>query len=548
MRYKIVKITVVKSVFFLLLCVLFTRHTFAADNNKVLVVGVDGLINSVIDYASTPSIDELIANATYNMNSYGGSPSYSSTGWATMLTGVPSYKHGVVANNSFSGNNFGEYPSVVNRIKLKKPNIKVASIVRDSYINQKLNSEADFKFDYATDEGVLQKSVEILKQPDIALEFVQFSGAKQAGESVGFLLREAEYVLAVQKIDQHISVLIKTIKERTDYKNENWFIYLVSTHGGSASGVYTGTTINEINVPIILSANSLDNKFYDSSILDPIKGADNSLGVKKLPPDRTYIRIPIAGTALQGMDKYTIEMWVKANDDNGSDPSIMGDKNWDSGGNPGFVICRRGSSWKINFANQGRSRYDIGSNKILEDGKWHHIAISFDKTKECVCYQDGEQVAYSKLTYQPEDTMTSPYEYICLAQEGSEVYGGGAPNWSGSFNEVRIWTDVLSHEVIKDYMNLRNIEVGNHPHLSSLNLYLKMDETNGTRIEDFSGKGNHAELIGPGAYRNPYYSLKLTDISVNILNNFNITNEKGWGLDGNGLKIGVPYRLFKVNK
>ena len=531
--------------------VLLNQSLSAAGNgnNKVLIIGVDGLIYSVIDYASTPAIDELIGNATYNMNSYGGSPSFASTGWATLLTGVTSAKHGVTTNNSFEGNNFASYPSIVTRIKSQSPTTKIASIVRDAFINEELNTEADYKFSFATDAEVLQKSIEVMQEPTIEVGYVQFSSPKKAGEQVGFVLREAQYVLAAQQIDEYIGQLYTAIKERADFKSENWAVYLVSTHGGSPSGEYTGSTIEEINVPIILSGNSIDNKLFDANELEPIKGADNTLGINRDPAgERTYVRIPIAGTPLQGMDKFTIEMWIKPGSDNFSDPSIIGDKSWNSGGNPGFVICRRGAGWKINFANQTAQRYDIDNTNILiEDDNWHHLAVTFDKTKECKIYQDGDLVNTAVLLYSEADDMTSPYDYICLAQEGTQVYDYGGPNWSGSFNELRIWTDVLPHEAISKYMNLRDIETGDHPFLGSLNLYLKFDELKGSVIEDFSGKGNHAELVGPANYRNPYYSLKLTDISVSIMNHLRLNIDESWGLDGNGLKVGVPYRLFKVN-
>ena len=545
MKYSLKRLALI-----IVIAMISCQNIFAATdgNNKVLIIGIDGLIYSVIDYASTPSIDELISNATYNMNGYGGTPSFSSTGWVTILTGVSSAKHGVTTNNSFDGNNFDKYPSIVSRIKAQSSDTKIASIVRDNYINDELNYLADYKYSLSSDVEVLQKSIEVMQQPDIEVGFVQFSSPKEVGEQVGFLLRDAQYVLAAQQIDEYVGELFSSIKSRPNYKTENWSIYLVSTHGGSPSGAYTGSSIEEINVPIILSGNSLDNKSFDASGLDPIAGADNILGINKnAAGERTYVRVPIGGTALQGMGKFTIEMWIKPGSDNSSDPSIIGDKDWDSGGNQGFVICRSGNSWKINFANQNRDRYDIGYTGIIEDEKWHHIAVTFDKTKECIVYQDGEQIADSKLSYKATDDMTSPFNYICLAQEGTQSYGGGSPNWSGSYNEIRIWTDVLPHDIIKKYMNLRDIETGNHPYLNSLNLYLKMDELKGTTIEDFSGKGNNGELMGTANYRNPYYSLKLTDIYINILNHLRLNIDDNWDLDGNGLKVGVPYRLFKIN-
>ncbi|HRN58072.1 MAG TPA: hypothetical protein PLL71_16555, partial [Agriterribacter sp.] len=158
------------------------------------------------------------------------------------------------------------------------------------------------------------------------------------------------------KIDQYVAGLQAAIQSRSGYADEDWNIFLVSTHGGTESGIPQSTTPEEFNVPVILSGSEMDKKELVGTALAPRENSDNILTINKAPSgDKTYVRIPINGTALQGMKKYTIEFWVKAGA-NSSDPSIMGDKDWDSGGNPGFIICRSGSTWKINFANDKRTR------------------------------------------------------------------------------------------------------------------------------------------------------------------------------------------------
>lgn len=519
----------------------------AVKSKKILVIGVDGIINTAIDYAATPGIDKILADASYSMNGYGGVPAYVSSGWATMLTGVSSDKHGVTINKSFSGNRFTQYPSVVARIKSGASAIVVASVVRNTEINTLLNQAADQKFQYASDEDVYKKSTELLKQADMGAVFVQFSSPSEVGQEVGFQLRQARYVLAIQKIDEYVAGLHAAIESRADYANEDWNIFLASTSGGTESGVPQSTSPEEINVPIILSGSELDNKELVGTSLAPKENADNILTINKAASGaRTYVRVPIKGTPLQGMNKFTIETWVKAGV-NDSDPSIIGDKNWDSGGLPGFTICRSGSTWKINIANDKSARYDIGSTKTLEDGNWHHLAVTFDKTKVCAIYQDGVKVAESILTFKDGDSMASPYDYLCLGQDGTQTYSGGAPNWAGSFNEVRIWTDALSAETIQKYMYLRNIENSDHPNRAALNLYLKMDDVRGTVVRDFSGKGNNGELIGAASERHPYYPIGLTDVSVNILSHMGMRADGSWGLEGSVLKSNVPYRLFKVN-
>ncbi|MFC3198733.1 LamG-like jellyroll fold domain-containing protein [Parapedobacter deserti] len=529
---------------------LLIGHSAMAQTNKtkkILVIGVDGVIHTAFGYATTPGIDQLVNNASYSMNGYGGVPAYASTGWATLLTGVSAEKHGVTLKNSFSSHAFDRYPSVVSRIKSASPGTVITSVVRNAALNAMLNHEADHLFHYSSDEAVYTQSSELLKQADIGVAFIQFSSPAEVGESVGYQLREARYVQAIQQVDQYVAGLQAAIQARETYANEDWAILLVSTHGGTESGIHLNSSEEEINVPLIFSGSGIDNRELIATSMAARENTDNTLTFRKAASgDRTYVRIPINGTALQGMDRFTMELWVKAGV-NSSDPSIMGDKNWDSGGNPGFTICRAGSSWKINFANHKRERYDIGSSRSIEDGNWHHLAVTFDKTRECVVYQDGEIMERSALTYKPEDDMTSPYPYICLAQEGTERYGGGAPNWAGSVNEVRIWTDVLDQQTLKNYMHLRHVETSSHPHLASLNLYLKLDEVRGNQVRDFSGRGNHGELVGPASERNPYYPIGLTDVAVNVLSHLGLPVNGSWGLEGNPMRSNVPYRLFKVN-
>ncbi len=517
-----------------------------SKTKKALIIGIDGIIHSVIDYASTPGMDQLVSQGSYSMQGFAGTPANSASGWATLMTGVFPDKHRVIQEGRFEDNNFNQYLSIVERLKTVKPNIKIASIVRNKEINDYLNFSADIKLDFNSDEEVFSSVKDKLQQDDFDIVFVQFSSPKEVGDFYGYHLRLASYVKAVQKIDNYIEEFLNILFKREDDKNEDWAVFMSSTHGGTESGKSLTISQEVIKVPIIFYGKGLDAKELMAETMAPIKNIDNYITIRKSSVGEvSYINIPVQNTQLQGMDKYTIEMWIKPGT-NSSDPVIIGDKDWDSGANTGFILARRGASWKFNFANDKRSRYDINSTRNIEDGNWHHIAISFDKTKECVLYQDGDSIASTIVTYKESDNMISVYNNINLAQDGTGVYDGGYPNWNGSFNEVRIWSDVLSEETIKEYMFQSNIENSQHPDLESLILYLKMDETGGTFIRDYSGKENHAELIGPESERHPYYPVSLTDVTINLMNFLNVEIDQNWNLDGSVLKVNVPYRLFKV--
>ena len=48
-----------------------------------------------------------------------------------------------------------------------------------------------------------------------------------------------------------------------------------------------------------------------------------------------------------GADSWTLTSWVKI-DNHAGDPCLFSNKDWNSGGNPGWLICVRDGDWKIN--------------------------------------------------------------------------------------------------------------------------------------------------------------------------------------------------------
>ena len=63
-------------------------------------------------------------------------------------------------------------------------------------------------------------------------------------------------------------------------------------------------------------------------------------------------------------------------------------KNWNSGGNEGFVIAANtNGDWKFNIGD-GSSRIDLDGGAI-DDGDWHHIAVTYDANGTKAVYQDG---------------------------------------------------------------------------------------------------------------------------------------------------------------
>jgi hypothetical protein len=219
---------------------------------------------------------------------------------------------------------------------------------------------------------------------------------------------------------------------------------------------------------------------------------------------------------------FSIELWTKATMFWTSDPSIIADKNWESGGFPGWVISAdegRNRTWKFNLADEYGNRVDINMNNDaaagLNDGRWHHIAVTVDQTANvATAYADGKFVRSSIMDHLKgsvrgrDPNNTSHFYPLCIGQDGTEnyVYSNGYP---GYIDEVRIWNGIaLDSLTILAWKN--KMVTASHPYYSSLVGYWKFDEGSGTTSADGSGKGHTVTLMNGMAWRT---SLAFTDVA-----------------------------------
>jgi hypothetical protein len=116
---------------------------------RVLLIGVDGLRPDALAQAATPHMDELIRHGAFTAEAqvkgeYRGSDTLSGPGWASILTGVWSNKHGVY-DNTFQGARLDEYPHFFERLKTEHPDAQTISMVSWAPIDTHLVSGADIR-------------------------------------------------------------------------------------------------------------------------------------------------------------------------------------------------------------------------------------------------------------------------------------------------------------------------------------------------------------------------------------------------------------------
>ena len=311
---------------------------FSQSKEKVLIIGVDGCRPDALSVAHTPNIDTLIANGLFSPDALIEDHTISGPGWSAILCGVWSDKH-LVTNNNFNGNNYDEFPSFFKYINDFDSDLHTVSICHWSPINDFIiQDDVDFKLNVDSDLEVAIQLSSYLQVNDPDVVFIHFDEVDIAGHSYGFSPDVPSYVSTIESIDEHIGAILETIKSRADYNNEDWLILVTTDHGGVGFS-HGGTSIEHRNVFVIASGNNINHKLIskDSSIISDSIFNCLADSLELFFDGTSNVRIPPGELWNFGLDQdFTIECRVRTNES--GDVSIIGNKDWNSGSNKGFVF------------------------------------------------------------------------------------------------------------------------------------------------------------------------------------------------------------------
>lgn len=134
---------------------------------------------------------------------------------------------------------------------------------------------------------------------------------------------------------------------------------------------------------------------------------------------------------------FSVGIWVRTTLDQ-DDPVIIGDKDWGSGSNPGFLFCQIGTNWKLNIADDDRNRLDISGTDI-NDGGWHFLMATFDRDGEVTVYTDGVKNGSEDMSHLG---AMNPGLDLNIAEDGTGSYGA----WQGKTAGTYIYNYALSEE------------------------------------------------------------------------------------------------------
>tara|TARA_B100001094_G_C18177606_1_gene798787 strand:- start:196 stop:1938 length:1743 start_codon:yes stop_codon:yes gene_type:complete len=522
-----------KKLLLILLCLpLFIN---AQTTKKVLLIGIDGCRTDALKLANTPTIDNLITNGIYSPDALNDDITISGPGWSAILCGVWSNKH-LSVDNSFVGTDYTNYPPLFKHIEDFNANLHTVSICNWSPINDYIvQNYADYKLNVSSDSDVSIEAVNYLTTNDPDIMFLHFDDVDHAGHSYGFSPDTSQYITAIESVDAFIAPIIQSISQRPNYTNEDWLILITTDHGGIGTS-HGGNSIQEQKVFVIASGNSIAQNIIRKDSILAFDSVYNCL------PDTTelqfngvnnYVQIPSNPIYNFGSTQdFTVECRVRTN--TAGDVSIIGNKDWGSGYNPGFVFSFKypsGPEWKVNIGD-GINRRDMDGGGLIADNQWHTLSVSFDRDGYMKMYEDGTLVDSTYISNIGDITTNTGLIF------GMDINQNFA--YKGSIAEVRIWNTLINGQTVQDWYC--NHVDNNHPNYNNLIGYWKLNEGLGTTIAmDYTGGiglpngtiHNSTWYTSDSIWLYDYTNTpKITDVPITALTHLCIPINNNWQLDG----------------
>lgn len=241
------------------------------EGRRVLFIGIDGCRADALQRAMAdglaPEMKAMAESGTLSLQIYAGGrkqtdthqPTVSGPGWSSLLTGVWKNKHRV-ENNRFLGARFQAYPHYMRRLKDLKPSAWAGSFVSWPEIHRFIadGSKAgdteflDAKFTARPDPALHGKdyphndilvrdhAVASMRDHHPDALFVYFGQVDEYGHGAvdsraSFSPENPLYLHAIGVVDSHIGEVIRAMRQRPSFADEDWLVIITTDHGGEGT-------------------------------------------------------------------------------------------------------------------------------------------------------------------------------------------------------------------------------------------------------------------------------------------------------------------------
>ncbi len=356
-----------------------------------------------------------------------------------------------------------------------------------------------------------------------------------AGHANGFSPDVAPYTSAIEGVDSYLEIVFDGIRSRQTYSDEDWLIIITTDHGGTGFS-HGGNSSEEEIIFFIVHHPIIESALIEKDSSYVINENANCLAqTEVLSFDGSNDFIEIADNPLLPFDinqDFTVEFQIKT--DEAADVAILGNKDWTTGANQGFVFSFEypfGPAWKINISD-GDTRIDLESGGAIADNQWHHLAASFDRDGYVKMYEDGVLLDSANISGLG-DINTGLGLFI-----GADVDSDF--DFQGYVSDVRIWNTILEESTISQWQCMPLAQ--DHPNNANLIAHYPLDASNAAQsnlISDASPNALDGILEGAmweSSDSSLVYSYqstpRLTDVVPTVLEHLCIQENEAWALDG----------------
>lgn len=167
-----------------------------------------------------------------------------------------------------------------------------------------------------------------------------------------------------------------------------------------------------------------------------------------IPSGSDYVTLGLPTDLEFGTDvDFSIAFWAKTTEW-GGDPAFISNKDWNSGGNQGYVLATDGDGhfqWNLSGPPGARKDFD-GTPGFFTNLNWHHIAVTFDRNGNASTYLDGKLVNVRPISGDQNDVNTPPDFATNIGQDGTGGYGSSF--FDADIDDLGIWRRVLTPQEV----------------------------------------------------------------------------------------------------
>ncbi|MBE6540963.1 MAG: LamG domain-containing protein [Ruminococcaceae bacterium] len=154
-----------------------------------------------------------------------------------------------------------------------------------------------------------------------------------------------------------------------------------------------------------------------------------------------------------GTDSFTVSTWLNITEFS-SDPAIFGNKDWNSGKNPGFAFVLNDSDYQFNTAapnDNGTNRHDFKVNMGEAVGNWVYVTNVVNReTGKFEMYINGALVLEDDISDQAGVSYDTEFAFN-IGQDGSGSYDGGSSKVV--MDEFVVFNSALNAEQVASLYN-----------------------------------------------------------------------------------------------